>query len=223
MNKIKISLEDNSVQKIYQSDLILKKLIEVIGDIEISLRSDYLASIVRSIIGQQISVSAASAIYKRLEELLSGKITVEGLQAVSNDELRHAGLTMRKAEYVKDLANKIITKELDLENISSYSNEEIMEQLIQVKGIGKWTAEMFLLLTLGREDVLAVDDVGIQRAAQWLYGVEKAERSTILIEKSPQWKPYRSIVSFYLWEAIHLGFLKDYDSIEELLEKIYNN
>src|SRR5699024_11563673 len=78
-------------------------------------------------------------------------------------------------------------------------------QLIRVKGISTWTAEMFLIITLGRVDVLAIDDVGIQRAAKWLYQVEKSERRQILVDKSHVWKPYRSVVSFYLWEAIHLG------------------
>lgn len=219
MSKLTISRQDEAVQFICDRDPVMEKLISATGDIEISLRTDFLASIVRSIVGQQISVSAASAIYSRLQELLDGKISVEGLQEKSEDELRQVGLTQRKAQYVKDLAEKIAANELDLENIDGYSDEYVMEQLINVKGIGKWTAEVFLLLSLGREDVLAVDDVGIQRAAQWLYGVEKSERRGILIDKLPLWKPYRSIVSFYLWEAIHLGFVSEYHSIDELAER----
>lgn len=197
----------------------MKNLITSIGDIEVSLRADYLSSIVRSIIGQQISVAAASAIYERLEELLGGKVTSEKLLAKSHEQLKSVGLTNRKVDYVKDLAGKIMTNELDLENISQYTDDEIMNQLINVKGIGKWTAEMFLILTLGREDILAIDDVGIQRAVKWLYEVDKSERRNILIEKSPLWKPYRSVVSFYLWEALHLGLVADDISINELINK----
>lgn len=218
MSKLYIHTSDESVQIIGERDPTMKKLITVIGDIEISLRSDYLSSIVRSIIGQQISVAAANAIYGRLEQLLDGKITSEGLLLNSKEELRQVGLTHRKADYVKDLADKVVTNQLDLENINQYGDEEIIEQLINVKGIGKWTSEMFLILTLGRGDVLAIDDVGVQRAAKWLYEAEKNERRNILIEKSPLWKPYRSVVSFYLWEALHLGFLSDYKSINELIE-----
>lgn len=201
---------------ICEKDPLMKKLITAIGDIEVVLRKNYLSSIVRSIIGQLISVSAASAIYGRLEALLNGNITAEGLLVKSKDELRQVGLTMRKTDYIKDLAEKMMNGELDLESIAIYSDEEIMKQLMNVKGIGRWTAEVFLILSLGREDVLAVDDVGIQRAAKWLYKVEKSERRNILIEKSSLWKPYRSIVSFYLWEAIHLGFVTDYDCVESI-------
>lgn len=211
-----IRTEDEAVQFICKRDACMKRLITIIGDIEVQLRTDYLASIVRSIVGQQISVHAAEAIYGRLKKLLEGEITADRLLIKSKEELRRAGLTNQKVKYIKDLAEKVTTGELDLKHINTYDDEAVIEQLVRVKGIGKWTAEVFLILTLGREDVLAIDDVGIQRAAKWLYKVEKEERRNILIEKSPNWKPYRSIVSFYLWEAIHKGFLTDYESIEAL-------
>lgn len=212
-------MKDEAVQTICENDPTMKKLMMAIGDIEVSLRTDYFASIVRSIIGQQISVAAARSIYGRLLDLLGGQITGEGLLAKSQDELRQAGLTKRKAEYVKDLAEKVAAGELDIENINDYDNQSVMEQLTNVKGIGKWTAEMFLILSLYRPDVLAIDDVGFQRAAKWLYGVDHSERRQILIDKSPLWKPHRSIVAFYLWEAVHLGFLTDYSSVEEIALK----
>lgn len=218
METLYIRTQDPAVQSICAKDPTLKQLITLIGDIDVPLRADYLSSIVRSIIGQQISVSAASAIYARLLDLLGGHITVDGLLVTSKEDLREAGLTWRKAEYVKDLADKIVNRELDLRNIAAYDDDAILKQLTNVKGIGKWTAEMFLILSLGRQDVLAIDDVGIQRSAQWLYRVEKSERRQLLVEKSPQWMPYRSIVSHYLWEAIHLGFVQDFDSMEEVTE-----
>lgn len=216
MTILQIKTTDESVIEVSRGDARFGELVQTIGDIRIPLRTDYLASLVRSIIGQQISVSAASAVYGRLLELLGGKVTVEALLAATEEELREAGLTKRKAEYVKDLAAHIHSGELDLDHIDQYDDKEIMEQLIRVKGIGKWTAEMFLILSLGRPDVLAVDDVGIQRAAQWLYGVERSERKNNLLAKSSGWAPRRSVVSYYLWEAIHLGYLADYDSFEEM-------
>lgn len=219
MSKLHIRLQDEAVQFICNQDSTMKKLITVIGDIEVDLRSDYFASLVRSITGQQISVSAASAIYGRLVQLLNGKITAEEIMAKSEKDLRETGLTKRKVEYVKDLSEKVLKGNLDLEHIEKYDDETLMKQLTQVKGIGKWTAEMFLIFTLGRKDILAIDDVGIQRAAMWLYGVEKSERRNILIEKSPLWKPHRSVVSFYLWEAGQRGFISNFSSIDELVEK----
>lgn len=222
VDKVILHINDESVQRICKQDSIMEKLITVIGDVEVTLRSDYLASIVRSIIGQQISVSAASAIYKRLQDQLNGGITAEALLTETNDALRNAGLTKRKTEYVKDLAEKVVSGALDLEHISKYDNQAIIDQLINVKGIGKWTAEMFLILSLGRKDILAIDDVGIQRAAMWLYKTEKAERRNILIEKSPLWKPYRSVASFYLWEAIHKDYILKYRTIDELMQDSLN-
>ncbi|PID22839.1 DNA-3-methyladenine glycosidase [Sporosarcina sp. P3] len=218
MEILHITTQDPAVQSICAKDPKLKQLISLVGDMEIPLRTDYLSSIVRSMIGQQISVQAASAIYARLLDLLGGHITVDGLIKTSKEELREVGLTMRKSEYVKDLADKIANGDLDLLHIAEYDDDAVLKQLINVKGIGKWTAEMFLVLSLGRPDVLAVDDVGIQRAAQWLYGVEKSERRQLLVEKSPLWAPERSIASHYLWEAIHLDFVQDYTSLEELIQ-----
>src|SRR5699024_6061122 len=148
--------------------------------------------------------------------LFEGEMTSQKLLAISEADLRAVGLTKRKAEYVKDLATKVNASELDLENIAKYSNEEIMKQLTNVKGIGKWTAEMFLILTLGREDILAIDDVGNQRDTKWLYEVDTSKRSDILVEKSDLWKPNRSIVSFYLWEALHLDYIAQYNSIDDI-------
>lgn len=219
MHLLTIRTQDDAVKMICQNDNQMEKLISFIGDIEIPLRTDYLSSIVRSIIGQHISVQAASAIYRRLKILLDDEITAKSILSQSQTALRETGLNERKTNYIVDLANKVRTNQLDLENISDYHNNDVMSQLMSVKGIGKWTAEMFLILSLGRPDVLAVDDVGIQNAAKWLYQVEKAERKNILIAKAHLWKPHRSIVSFYLWEAIHLGLIIDYNSVDELAKK----
>src|SRR5699024_11779647 len=110
---------------------------------------------------------------------------------ISEADLRAVGLTKRKAEYVKDLATKVNASELDLENIAKYSNEEIMKQLTNVKGIGKWTAEMFLILTLGREDILEIDDVGIQLEAKWLYEVDTSIRRDNIVIKIYIYYPNR--------------------------------
>ena len=208
---------EKSVEVIREQDPIMGKLISVIGALEIELRTDYFASLVRSIVGQQISVQAASAIYNRLQVLLQNRMTADALLAVSTNELSEAGLSKRKIEYIKDLARKVDALELDLANLSSYNDSEIIQQLTNVKGIGKWTAEVFLLLSLGRPDVVAVDDVGIQRAAHWLYQVEKSQRKTILVDKSSLWQPFRSTGSFYLWEAVHLGYAREFESIDELI------
>lgn len=212
-----INQSDEAVQRICEADPEMQKLIKAVGDLEVPLRNNYFMSLVRSIIGQQISVSAAQAIYDRLEKLLDNEVTAQTLLSVTPEQLREAGLTYRKIEYVKDLATKAANAELDLQHITKLDNPSVMKHLTNVKGIGKWTAEMFLILSLGRMDILAIDDVGLQRGAQWLYQVDKADRRSILIEKSPLWEPNLSIASFYLWEAVHLHFITDYDSINSVI------
>src|SRR5699024_12400172 len=121
-----------------------------------------------------------------------------------------------KNNYIQDLIDHITKGKLDLNNLKNLDNQTVIETLTNVKGIGKWTAEMFLILSLGRMDVLALDDIGIQRGAKWLYQVDKSERRSILKEKASLWHPYQSIASFYLWEAIHLDFVTEYVSVEAI-------
>src|SRR5699024_4787244 len=132
MNKLLIQTSDESVQALCKKDTILKKLINVIVDIEINLRKDYFKSLIVSIIVQLISIDAASTNYELIEELFEGEMTSQKLLAISEADLRAVGLTKRKAEYVKDLATKVSESELDLENMAKYSNEEIMKQLTNV-------------------------------------------------------------------------------------------
>ena len=216
MEKIFIRKQDQAVKTVCHADPKMNQLIKAIGDIEITLRTDYFKSLVRSIVGQQISVAAASAIYGRLDILLENTITPDSLLRVTEEQLREVGLTYRKIEYVRDLAAKVQQSELNLLQLTDLDNQTIIKQLTSVKGIGKWTAEMFLILSLGRMDVLALDDIGIQRAAKWLYQVDKSERRNILKEKASLWRPYQSIASFYLWEAIHLDFVTEYASVEAI-------
>ena len=95
-------------------------------------------------------------------------------------------------------------------------NSSVIKQLTSIRGIGKWTAEMFLIFSLGRMNVLAVDDIVLQRGAKWLYEVDKSERRQILLDKQPVWDPHLTIASFYLWEVVHLGFDKKYQSIDDI-------
>src|SRR5699024_2623948 len=133
MNKLLIQTSDESVQALCKKDPILKKLINVIGDIEINLRKDYFKSLIRSIIGHQIYVAGSSTSYERFEALFSGEMTTQKILAFSEADLRAVSLIKRKAEYVKDLATKVSESELDLEKMAKYSNEEIMKQLTNVK------------------------------------------------------------------------------------------
>lgn len=216
MKKLIIKADDPAVVELCESDPLMKKLIGIIGDIEFTLRPDYFLSLVRSIVGQQISVQAANAIFIRLEKLLNNQVTAANILKKSDDELRSVGLSVRKTAYLKDLSEKIVDGLIDLKNLDKLDNQEIIKLLTSVKGIGTWTAEMFLLFSLGRMNVLALDDIGIQRGAKWLYQVDQSERRKVLIEKSSLWEPHLTIASIYLWEIVHLDLMAKYDSIDAI-------
>ncbi|MFD1040050.1 DNA-3-methyladenine glycosylase family protein [Virgibacillus byunsanensis] len=217
MKKLVIEKDDRPVEILCESDPVLEKLITTIGKIEISMRPDYFQSIVRSIIGQLISVAAADAIYNRLDHLLIHHITPDGIIDTDIDQLRAVGLSMRKVDYLRDLAAKVKNREIVFEKLHMLDDKEVIKQLTSIKGIGKWTAEMFLIFSLERMNVLALDDIGIQRGAKWLYQVDKTKRRSILMEKASRWDPYCTIASCYLWEAVHLNYINNYDSVDEII------
>jgi DNA-3-methyladenine glycosylase II len=213
METLIIHQNDQAVGELCQKDPLMKKLVSVVGDIEVTLRPDYFASLVRSMIGQRISVAAASAIYNRLLMLMENKLTAEAILKLDTESLRTVGLSAGKILYLRDLAEKVASSEIDFHLFQELDNKQILKKLISIKGIGKWTAEVFLIFSLGRMDVLPVDDIGIQRGAKWLYQVDKSHRRKILEEKASLWDPHLTIASFYLWEVVHLDFEKHYASI----------
>ncbi|MEN1967104.1 DNA-3-methyladenine glycosylase 2 family protein [Lentibacillus sp. N15] len=218
MEKLRITANDPAVADLCQKDPTIGKLITIIGDLEIELRPNYFQSLVRSMIGQQISVAAANAIYDRLDTQMNHHITAEKLLSADDSTLRSIGLSGRKIIYLRDLAQKVENTELDLTAIETQDNSQILKKLTSIKGIGKWTAEMFLIFSLGRMNVLSLDDIGIQRGAKWLYQVDKTYRRQILVDKAALWDPHFSIASFYLWEVVHLNFEKRYPAINAIVD-----
>ena len=216
MAKKHISIKDESVVELRKKDSHLGKLIEIIGDLEIETRPDFFKSLVRSIIGQQVSVQSAEAVYHRLKKLTNNELTVEKLSLMTVEDFQGVGLSARKIKYIQDLIHHISRGELDLNELKNLDNQTVIKTLTNVKGIGKWTAEMFLIFSLGRMDVLAIDDIGLQRGAKWLYQVDKSERRSILIEKEPIWYPHLTIAACYLWEIVHLQYTTLYQSIDEI-------
>src|SRR5699024_2771195 len=181
MEKLVINQHDDAVKALGSSDKHMNKLIDIVGDITVTMRPDYFKSLVRSITGQQISVSAASTIFVRLEELLDNRVEPALILETSDEQLRATGQSRQKIAYLRDLATKVYNKTIDFDRMDDMDNSSVIKQLTSIRGIGKWTAEMFLIFSLGRMNVLAVDDIGLQRGAKWLYEVDKSERRQILL------------------------------------------
>jgi DNA-3-methyladenine glycosylase II len=187
-------------------------LIERVGEIDIATRlrrrseerpADAYGALLRAIIGQQLSTKAARTIYGRVLELFDGSTPPpERLLEASEADLRAAGLSGRKVEYVRDLAAHVVSGELELDRLTELSDEEVIEEIVAVRGLGRWTAEMFLIFHLERPDVLSGGDLGIRKAVQIEYGLDEMPTPQRVQEIGERWRPHRSLASLYLWESL---------------------
>jgi DNA-3-methyladenine glycosylase II len=194
------------------SDPVMATLIERIGKIDIETRlsrrkeerpGDAYGALLRAIVGQQLSTKAARTIYLRVVDLFDGTTpSPEQLLEAREEDLRACGLSGRKTEYVRDLAAHVLDGELELDRLGELSDEEVIEEIVAVRGLGQWTAEMFLLFHLERPDVLSGGDLGIRKAIQIEYGLAEMPPPTRVIEIGEPWRPHRSLASIYLWESL---------------------
>jgi len=165
--------------------------------------TDPYAALVRAIVGQQLSTVAARTIYARVVDLFGGQVpTPHELIALDPEALRAAGLSRAKVAYLRDLAERVGDGRLDLDGFKGSSDEEVSAELVAVKGIGQWSADMFLIFQLGRPDVLPVGDLGIRRAAERLYALPEIPDAPTLIRIGEPWRPHRSLASLYLWHSL---------------------
>jgi DNA-3-methyladenine glycosylase II len=187
-----------------ERDEVMARLIEQVGPFQIKLETDYFSAVVRSIVAQQISTSAARSIYGRLLKATGEGKLVEGIIKFSIPQLRALGLSLQKAAYLKDLAEKSRAGLIEWSRMAELSNEQIIAELTQVKGIGKWTAQMFLIFSLGRLDVFPGDDLGVRTAIKNLYRKRALPKAKQLKRWEKLWHPYASIASWYCWRSFDL-------------------
>jgi DNA-3-methyladenine glycosylase II len=186
----------------YLSDIdpVMRTTIELIGPCTLQPDPDVFSALVDAIISQQISVKAADAIMARVRTALpEGKVTPEALSSLDFDRLRTLGLSTPKARYVLNLVEHIQSGQLQLEHLQELEDEEIISQLTAVKGIGRWTAEMCLIFTFGRPDVLPVDDLGFLEGVRVAYQLPERPRKEEVRERGELWRPYRTFATWYLW------------------------
>jgi DNA-3-methyladenine glycosylase II len=186
-------------------DPVLAALIKRHGTCRLAdaLRADHFSALVRAIIFQQLSTKAASTIHGRLMELMpSGQPTPEAIAAISEAQFRAVGVSRQKARYLRDLCDKIAAGAVTLDDVQALDDEDVIAALTKVKGIGRWTAEMFLIFRLQRPDVLPVGDLGILTAVQKVYGLRKRPTPDRLRRLADPWRPYRSIACWYLWRSL---------------------
>jgi DNA-3-methyladenine glycosylase II len=181
----------------------LKPLIKAHGAMKLSRRKDICLRLCASIMSQQLSVKVAAVIYKRFLALFEdGQPTPEKILALKPETLRSIGLSNAKVSYVQNVARFAVEKGMDRKTLSKMSNEEVIEYLTEIKGVGRWTVEMLLMFTLGKEDVFAVDDNGIQNAMHKLYRIDKKDKKKFkekMLSISEKWSPYRTYACLHLW------------------------
>lgn len=186
-------------------DPVLQPIIDSHGLCTIRSNTDYYQALTDAIISQQLSVHAAHAIEQRFRDIFGGVFpTAEQVLVVDAALLRDIGFSRAKATYVLDLAQHIVSGEVQFSHLDSLTNDQIIHELTAVKGIGTWTAHMFLMFCMGRSDVLPVGDLGIRNGIRKLYGFTDAptpEQITAVAEKN-RWHPYETIASWYIWQAL---------------------
>ena len=163
---------------------------------------DPFPALVRTITSQQISTKAAATIHGRLVALMPRGVTPNAMLALTDEQLRGAGLSRQKTAYLRDLALKVQNGELPVHSLHELNDEAVIEAIVKVKGLGRWSAEMFLMFRLHRPDVLPVDDLGIVTAMQRLYGLRKRPKADRMRKIAEAWRPYRTVACWYLWRSL---------------------
>jgi DNA-3-methyladenine glycosylase II len=196
-------------QALAAADPVMAELIERAGEMDMERRrrgrpkGDAYAALVRAVIGQQLSAKAAFTIHGRVLELFGGRHpTPRELLDADQAQLRAAGLSGRKVEYLRDLSRHVLDGELEVDRLDQLSDDAAMAEIVAVRGLGEWSAQMFLMFFLERPDVLPTGDLGIRRAVQVSYGLEELPGAEELERIAEPWRPHRTLACLYLWESL---------------------
>lgn len=191
-----------AIHHLKKSDPVLRRIIERVGPCRIEFGPPEFHSLAEAIVYQQLHGKAAVSIFKRFVALAGEPVTPEGILKLSDQQLRSAGLSKQKSGYLKDLATKTRDNLLDFTKLMELPDEDVIEHLTQVKGVGVWTAQMFLIFTLKRPDVLPTGDYGVQAAMKKHYRKRQMPKPKVMEKIARPWSPYRSIACWYLWKSL---------------------
>ena len=195
-----------AVRHLSNADPVLGAIIERVGPCRLKPKAEgtHFDALLRSILYQQLSGKAAATIHARLRAIYGGRDPLpEELLATTDEMLRGAGVSRQKISYLRDLAVKVVSGEISLD-VDHMDDEEIIEQLAAVKGIGRWTVQMFLIFRLGRVDVLAELDLGVQNAVKRAYRMRRTVKPKDVLRVGARWRPYASVACWYLWRSLEL-------------------
>lgn len=192
------------IKHFQKSDPILYALIKDAKKLKVPIRShNFFSDLCEAIINQQLSDKAAAIIFSKFKNLFpKGNITAEKLAKIPDKKIRDVGTSWKKVEFMKNLAEKVVKREIDLGKFEELENESVIAELTKLHGIGRWTAEMFLMFSLGRQDVFSAGDLGLRRAIQKLYKLRKEPTLKQIEKLSSKWSPYRTYAALILWKSV---------------------
>ena len=185
-----------------RQDQALAPVIDMIGEYKLKKKNHHFSVLVESIISKQLATSAADAIFKRFKGIYPKFPTASEILATRKSKLRQVGLSGMKIEYLKNLSKHVNEGKLNMRSLSKMSDEDVISQLTQVKGIGRWTAEMFLIFSLGRQDIFPVGDLALRKGVQILFSLPEIPKQIEAEKLGQRWKPYRTIATWYLWKSL---------------------
>ena len=189
-----------------KADPVLRGLIDRVGPFTLKTQRSRFRMLVRSIVSQQISTAAARSIRARLEQLVAPEpLTPENMSRLTLAQMRSAGISPQKASYLMDLAERVASGRTRLTGMARMTDEEIIEELTQIRGIGRWTAQMFLIFCLGRLDVFPHDDLGVRKAIRDLYKLAEMPDKIKSHAIAERWRPYASVASWYCWRSLDVA------------------
>jgi DNA-3-methyladenine glycosylase II len=191
-----------AVNHLKKSDPVLRALIERIGPCRMEFGPPEFHSLAEAIIYQQLNGKAAVTIFKRFAALAGEPLTPAGILKLTGEQMRSVGLSKQKSSYLRDMAERTISGQLDFSKLHEMSDKEVIEHLTQVKGVGVWTAQMFLMFTLKRPNILPTGDFGVQTAIKKHYKKRKLPKPAQMEKLAKAWEPYRSIACWYLWKSM---------------------
>lgn len=205
---ITLNINTPSVQYLCKKDKRLAKVISMVGTITYNPHEDGYAFLVHEIIEQMLSIKAGAKIYGRLLDLCGGEITPDRISTLSDKDICSTGTSSNKASYIKNLTNEILLHRLDLFALNNMSDKDVIKSLIAVKGIGMWTAKMYLIFVLDRQDILPYEDVAFLQSYKWAYKTNDICKDSIE-RKCKKWKPYSSIAARFMYRALDMGLTKE--------------
>jgi len=191
-----------AVDHLKKSDPVLRAIIERIGAFRMEYGPPEFHSLAEAILYQQLNGKAAVTIFKRFAALAGEPLTPAGILKLTDEQMRSAGLSKQKSSYLRNMAQRAISGELDFSKLHEMSDEDVIKHLTQVKGVGVWTAQMFLMFTLKRPNVLPTGDFGVQMAIKRHYNKRKLPKPAQMEKIAKPWEPYRSIACWYLWKSM---------------------